>query len=296
MPGHSVIDLGDVTVARIEESYGIAVPAGLVVPAFDAESLAELGPETVAQLLVPESDHILLSMHTWAVRTPQTTILVDTCNGNHKQRTPPNIGMLDTDWLQLLLAAGITPDEVDAVVCTHLHADHVGWNTMLVDGQWVPTFPNARYFINRSEYEFWNPAEPGPSDPGFNANVFEDSVKPVFDRGQVRLWDGDGDGVDDHLHLELNPGHTPGHSVGWLTGSRGRALFSGDAMHTALQAYRPDWSSAYCADADRSAASRRSILEAAVERHAMLLPAHFAAPHAFTVSARGDGFALTAVP
>lgn len=271
----------------------MAVPAGLLIPAFDAEGLADLGPDTMAQLLVPESDSILLSMHTWAVRTPQKTILVDTCNGNHKQRNPPNIGMLDTDWLQQLLAAGITPDEVDAVVCTHLHADHVGWNTTLVDGQWVPTFPNARYYINRREYEFWRPATEQESATGFNGFVFEDSVKPVFDRDMVELWDGEGVDVDDHLRLELCPGHTPGHSIGWLSGSRGSAVFSGDSMHSALQVYRPDWNSAFCADSQLSAASRRSLLEAAVERDAVLMPAHFAAPHAFGVATRGDDFALT---
>lgn len=291
--GANPIDLGDVTVARIEESDGTAVPAGLLVPSFDAGHLADLGPETLARLLVGGTDQIVLSMHTWLIRTPQKTILVDTCNGNHKKRNPPNIGMLQTDWLEHLLAAGITPDDVDAVVCTHLHADHVGWNTTLVDGQWVPTFPNARYFINAIEYRFWDPTVAGPGDEEFNGLVFEDSVKPMFDRGMVELWDGEGYEVDDHLRLELCPGHTPGHSIGWLRGSRGSAVFSGDSMHTALQAYRPDWNSAFCLDGPTSAGGRRRILETAVERGAILLPAHFAAPHAFTVQVRGDDFALS---
>lgn len=291
-----MIDLGDVTVTRIEESYGTEVPAGLLVPSFDAGQLAGLGADTLARLLVPGTDRIVLSMHTWLIRTPQKTVLVDTCNGNHKKRTPPNIGMLQTDWLEHLLATGVTPDDVDAVVCTHLHADHVGWNTSLVDGQWVPTFPNARYYINATEFRFWDPTTGGPGDQDFNGLVFDDSVKPVFDRGLVQLWEGDACEVDDHLRLQLCPGHTPGHSIGWLTGSGGSAVFSGDSMHTALQAYRPDWNSAFCADGPRSAASRRSILEAAVERGALLLPAHFAAPHAFRVQVRGDDFALSEVP
>lgn len=281
-----MVDLGDVTVSRVEESYGAAAPASLLVPSFDAGIRDEFGPETIARFVVPETDYLLLSMHTWVIRTPQKTILVDTCNGNHKRRNPPNIGMLDTDWLERLAAGGVRPDEVDAVVCTHLHADHVGWNTTLVDGEWVPTFPNARYYFNRTEYEFWS------ADHPFNGFVFDDSVKPVFDRDLAELWDGDGCDVDDHLHLEPNPGHTPGHSVGWLTGSRGTGLFSGDSMHTALQVYRADWSSAFCVDPAQSAASRRAILEQAVERDAVLLPAHFAAPHAFKVETLGDGFAV----
>ncbi len=290
-----MIDLGDVTVGRVEESYGTAVPAGLMVPSFDAELVAELGPNAMSQLLVPGTDQIVLSMHTWLIRTPQKTILVDTCNGNHKKRTAPLAGMLQTDWLEQLLAAGITPDEVDAVVCTHLHADHVGWNTTLVGGQWVPTFPNARYYINATEFRFWDPTTGGPGDEDFNGMVFEDSVKPVFDRDLVELWEGEGCDVDDYLRLQLCPGHTPGHSIGWLTGSGGSAVFSGDSMHSALQAYQPDWNSAFCSDGPVSAASRRLILESAVERGAMLLPAHFAAPHAFTVQTRGDAFALSEV-
>lgn len=282
-----LVDLGDVTVSRVQESYGAVAPARLLVPAFEPGVREEFGPDTIARFVVPETDYMWLSLHTWVVRTPQKTILVDTCNGNHKRRNPPNVGMLETDWLDQLVASGIRPDEVDAVVCTHLHADHVGWNTTLVDGEWVPTFPNARYYFNKTEYEFWS-----ASTTDFNAFVFDDSVKPVFDRGLAELWDGDGHDVDDHLRLEPNPGHTPGHSVGWLTGSRGCGLFSGDSMHSAVQVYRADWNSGFCLDPEQSAASRRAILEKAVERGAVLMPAHFSAPHAFTVHARGDGFAV----
>ena len=287
-----VVDLGDVTISRLEESYGPAAPASVIMPSFDATVREEFGPDTIAQFVVPETDEALLSVHTWVIRTPQKTILVDTCNGNHKQRNVSGIAMLDTDWLQRLVAGGVRPEEVDAVVCTHLHLDHVGWNTTLVDGQWVPTFPNARYYINRCEYEFWNPSSTEQAGMEFNGFVFDDSVKPVFDRGLVELWDGDGCDVDDHLRLELRPGHTPGHSVGWLTGTGGTGLFSGDAMHSALQVYRADWNSGFCADGKQAAATRRSILAAAVERDAVLMPAHFSAPHAFKVKTRGEGFAV----
>ena len=102
------------------------------------------------------------------------------------------MAMLNTDWLERLVASGIQPDEVDAVVCTHIHLDHVGWNTNLVNGEWLPTFPNATYYMNKTEYEFWNPSETDQTGLEFNANVFDDSILPVFDRGLVELWDGDG--------------------------------------------------------------------------------------------------------
>ena len=218
---HGLVDLGDVTVSRVQESYGPAAPASLLVPSYDPAMRAEFGADTIAKFVVPETDYLLLSMHTWVIRTPQKTILVDTCNGNHKRRNPPNIGMLDTDWLDQLIAAGVTPDEVDAVVCTHLHADHVGWNTTLLDGEWVPTFPNARYYFNKTEYEFWSAEHP------FNGFVFDDSVKPVFDRGLAELWDGDGCDVDDYLRLAAEPRTHPrpqrrlADRVAWLWGVLG---------------------------------------------------------------------------
>jgi glyoxylase-like metal-dependent hydrolase (beta-lactamase superfamily II) len=127
----------------------------------------------------------------------------------------------------------------------------------------------------------------------FNAYVFDDSILPVFDRGMVELWEGDGCEVDDYLHLELRPGHTPGHAVGWLRSGQGQqALLSGDSMHSAVQVYRPDWNSGFCAAGEQAAATRRALLEACVERDAVLLPAHFSAPHAFRVEQRNGGFAV----
>ena len=201
--------------------------------------------------------------------------------------------MLDTDWLERLVASGVQPDEVDAVVCTHIHLDHVGWNTSLVDGEWVPTFPNATYYVNKTEYDFWNPSVTDQTGLEFNAYVFDDSMLPVFDRGLIELWDGDGCQVDDSLRLELKAGHTPGHAIGWLESNGERGLLSGDSMHSPVQAYQPAWNSGFCLDADGAVAARRSILEAAVEHNAVLLPAHFSAPHAFHVQADGDGFSLT---
>jgi glyoxylase-like metal-dependent hydrolase (beta-lactamase superfamily II) len=287
-----VLDLGNVTVSRLEESYGPGFPATMLMPSFETGVREEFGPDTIAQFVDPETDAALLSIHTWVIRTPQKTILVDTCNGNHKTRNMPDMANLNTDWLERLVASGIRPEEVDAVVCTHIHLDHVGWNTTLSGSEWVPTFPNARYYLNKTEYDFWNPQTHDQTGLDFNAYVFDDSIRPVFDREQVELWEGDGCQVDDQLTLELRPGHTPGHAVGWLTGSSGTACLSGDSMHSAVQVYRPDWNSGFCLDAEESKATRRKLLEDCVERNAVLMPAHFSAPHAFRVKPRGNGFAV----
>jgi glyoxylase-like metal-dependent hydrolase (beta-lactamase superfamily II) len=288
-----VVNLGDVTVSRVEEIYGPSFPADMLLPAWDARVRDDHGPDTIAQFIQPEDDLALLSIHTWVVRTPQKTILVDTCNGNHKQRVMEEMAMLNTDWLERLEASGVKAGEVDAVVCTHIHLDHVGWNTTLSGTEWVPTFPNARYYLNQTEYNFWNPSVTDQTGLEFNSYVFADSILPVFDRDQVELWDGDGCDVDDYLHLELQPGHTPGHAVGWLESSSGQqALLSGDAMHSAVQVYQPDWNSGFCLDGAQSVATRKSLLASCVERNAVLLPAHFSAPHAFRVQERNGGFAV----
>jgi len=288
--GDSVVRVGDVTITRLEEAYGPVFPADTLMPAWDEGVRDDHGP-AIAQF-VDASNFALVSIHTWVVRTAQSTILVDMCNGNHKPRAMEEMAMLETDWLERLVASGVQPEDVDAVVCTHLHLDHVGWNTSLVDGEWVPTFPNARYFVNATEFDFWNPEVNDQTGLEFNANVFDDSVKPVFDRDLVELWDGSDCAVDDSFHLEVAAGHTPGHSVGWIESRGERALFSGDSMHSAVQVYRPEWNSGFCLDGDRAAGTRRALLEQCVERNAVLLPAHFSAPHAFRVVERGNGFAV----
>jgi glyoxylase-like metal-dependent hydrolase (beta-lactamase superfamily II) len=286
------LQIGDVTITRVEEAYGPTFPVEMLLPAWDPAVRDDHGPDTIAQFIDASTDQALASVHTWVVRTPQKTVLVDTCNGNHKPRAIEEMSMLNTDWLERLVASGVKPDEVDAVVCTHLHLDHVGWNTTLDGTEWVPTFPNARYFVNKSEFEFWNPEVHDQAGLEFNGNVFDDSVKPVFDRELVELWEGNDCDVDDSLHLELAPGHTPGHSVGWVRSGGAVALLSGDSMHSAVQVYRPDWNSGFCLDGSGAAATRRALLEQCVERNAVLLPAHFSAPHAFRVVERTGGFAV----
>ncbi len=290
--GNGAVQIGDVTITRMEEAYGPAFPASMLLPAWDPAVRDDHGPDTIAQFIDPSTDAALASVHTWVVRTPQKTILVDTCNGNHKQRAIAEMSMLDTDWLERLVASGVKPDEVDAVVCTHLHLDHVGWNTTLDGTEWVPTFPNARYFVNKREFEFWNPEVTDQAGLEFNGNVFDDSVKPIFDRDLVELWEGSDCAVDDALHLVVAAGHTPGHCVGWIQSGGEQALLSGDSMHSAVQVYRPDWNSGFCLDGDGAAATRRALLEQCIERNAVLLPAHFSAPHAFRVVERNGGFGV----
>jgi len=287
--------VGDVRIERVEESYGPGFKAAMLLPSFRAAAvLDDHGPDVCRQWMEIDSQALLLSVHTWVVRTPRAVILVDTCTGNAKHRpTMPGMHMLDTPYLERLRAAGVAPEDVDFVVCTHLHIDHVGFNTTLSDGRWVPTFPNATYLINQTEFDFWNPTNPANADLAFNAGVFADSVAPCFEAEQVRLWRGDYD-LDGVVHLAEAPGHTPGNAVAWLHSGDAWALFSGDTMHSPLQILEPSWSSAFDGDGAAAERSRRALLDVCAERDAVVLAAHFPAPHAFRLARRGHG--LTAIP
>jgi len=281
--------VGDATLVRVEEMIDTSFTATGFFPAFQADALRPHLRWLVPRYYVEERDALVLSMHSWVVRTGRHTVLIDACVGNDKDRLPrAHWHQLRTPFLERLLAAGTAPEDVDYVMCTHMHADHVGWNTVLRDGRWVPTFPNARYLFSRLEYEHWL-ARPDPSP--IRRNAVNDSVLPVVEAGQANMIE-DGHEVDGTFTIELAPGHTPGNVHIRLASKGAEAVFAGDAIHHPIQVYRPDWSTVACFDPVASAASRLRLLERCCERGALLLPAHFAAPHGGRVLDARDGFEL----
>ena len=260
-------------------------------PRFDQAAFDAQKHWMVPEFVQAESDRLVGSVHSWLVRTPHHTILIDTCLGNHKSRTNPGWNNLDTPFLARLAEAGVQPEEVDLVMCTHLHVDHVGWNTRLVDGRWVPTFPNARYVMARKEYAHWE-AERSQSEPGIvNDGSFDDSVLPVVEAGQAVFVDADHQ-PDDLFTIIEAPGHTPGSVVLRLAGGGQEALFTGDIMHHPIQVYHPDWSSQFCWDPALSAVTRRRVLEHCVEHNSLLCPAHFPGANAGFIRQKDDAFAI----
>ncbi len=230
--------IGAYEITKVAEFERMAVDStflfGNVTPAIIAANRDWLGPTFVED----GSDRLILSFHTFIIRTPHHVILVDTCNGNHKQR--PSMmawNMLETPYLATLAAAGVRPEQVDYVMCTHLHTDHVGWNTQLVDGRWVPTFPNAKYLMAKTEFDHFNRLhQANPAQP-INRGSFVDSVLPVVEHGRAVMIDTShvlegqaGNGI----WLTPAPGHTPGHVQIRIGAGNGLAVMSGDIIHHPL--------------------------------------------------------------
>ena len=292
MPDVHEIAVGDVTITRVEELHGPIMPADQFFPDLPEQAWRDHRETLVPDHLGADGAMVHCAVQTWLLRSDGRTILIDTGVGNDKTR--PGFAAWDhlrLGYLDNLARAGVRPEDVDLVVNTHLHVDHVGWNTRLVDGAWVPTFPNATYLIPKGDFEFWNPASNPDIAGGVNENVFEDSVAPVHDAGQVQLWETTR-AIDAHLCLEAAPGHTPGSSAVTLESGSDRALFVGDLMHTPLQAIYPDHNSCYCLDPARSRATRRRLLGWAADNSALVLPAHFSGHSALVVEAKGSGFAI----
>lgn len=286
------IALGDVTVARIEEMHGPIMPADQFFPDLPEQAWKDHRVALVPDHLGADDAMVHTAMQTWLLRSGGRTILVDTGVGNDKTR--PLVAAWDhlqLNYLDNLARAGIRPEDVDLVVNTHLHLDHVGWNTRLDNGAWVPTFPNATYLMPRTDFEFFNPANNPSITDGVNQNAFEDSIAPVHAAGQVQLWE-DGHTIDANLRLVAAPGHTPGSSVIKLEAGSDRALFAGDILHTPLQFAHPDHSSCFCHDPAQARTTRRRLLGWAADRGALVLPAHLSGHSALQVEYRGNAFAI----
>ncbi|MER8101928.1 MBL fold metallo-hydrolase [Kitasatospora sp. NPDC094016] len=284
--------VGDVTVHRVDET--------LLPPATGPWLLPEATPEVVTghDWLRPHfADHegvLRLDSHSFAFSVGGLRVLVDTGIGNGKERANPAWHQLRTDYLERLAAAGFPPDSVDLVILTHLHADHVGWNTREVNGEWVPTFPRARYLTSRAEREFWA----GYDLEEARRQMFLDSVIPVERAGLLDLVDVPAEGVEitPGLRLIPTPGHTPGHVAVELTSGGETALITGDCIHHPVQLAHPAIGACVDIDPRQSEASRRKLLDSLADTDTLLLGTHFAPPTAGRVRTEGDAYRLLPVP
>ncbi|MGW6885094.1 MBL fold metallo-hydrolase [Streptomyces goshikiensis] len=287
------IVLGDVEVLRVVEWQGPLVPAADFVPEAGAE-LWKANEEWLApDHWEPERDLAVVALQTWVLRSAGRTILVDTGVGNGRERPgSPRFHHWQADFLGELERAGVRPEDVDLVVNTHVHADHVGGNTVDEAGEWVPAFPNAEYLIPAADDHWFGPR--GGYGKGLREDdrlLYEDSVAPIHRAGQAVLWEG-AHRIDEHLTLESAPGHTPGSAVLRLDSGGDRAVFVGDLLHSPVQILRPSCNSCFCMDEAEAAASRLRILERAADTRELVVPAHFGGAGAVEVRRDGAGFAL----
>jgi glyoxylase-like metal-dependent hydrolase (beta-lactamase superfamily II) len=282
------MQLGSVLISRIEDYHGLGLAPEFMFPAIDPR-MWQQAPDWARGFVDLEANRLRTSIHSWLVRTAHHTVLIDACIGNHKQRPHvPHFNMRDAPWLDRLQAAGVHPEEIDFVMCTHLHADHVGWNTRLRDGRWVPTFPNAKYLFSQKEFDSWDERRPDYIVRPFNQCVFEDSILPVVEAGQVRFVD-DGYSLDDVLTVEAAPGHTAG-SVKIRVQSDGQeGMFSGDVIHHPLQLRYPDLCSVFDEDQGIALQTRLKMLDDCAGRNALLMPTHFAAPFCCRITGHEHG-------
>jgi len=271
--------VGDVTITKVPEMEP-HWPFSAILPG--AEELIA-APAWLRPDFVTDEGRMKLSIHTLVVRSEGKTILVDTCCGNGKERpgaTP--FENLDTDFLDRLAAAGVEPDAVDVVVCTHLHVDHVGWNTHNVDGEWVPTFPNATYLFVEAEYTHWR------DEPQHYGPVFDDSVAPVMDAGLGQLVEPDHQ-ITSEVRLESTPGHTPGHASVRIESGGDTAVITGDMTHHPVQFAHPDLPSSADWRQDMSTATRHEAYQRWADGR-LVIGTHFAGRTAGRLEPEGDGY------
>ncbi len=239
----------------------------------------------------PETSLGTLSMHSFVLRLDGLNVLVDGCCGNHKNRSVPNVHQLNTPWLANLAAVGLKPEDIHMVMCTHLHFDHVGWNTRLENGRWVPTFPNARYVFARQDYEHWSTQE----HEAPHREAFDDSVLPVVAAGQADILDISGNvavaqEVGEGIWLEPAFGHSPGSCLVRARAGGEEALFWGDVIHHPVQLVRPDLPLVFDHDPQAAVSVRHRVLAQAAGSDVTCFPAHFRGSSAGHVHREGDAF------
>ncbi|MER6140387.1 MBL fold metallo-hydrolase [Streptomyces sparsogenes] len=287
------IVLGEVEIIRVIEWQAPFAPARGLVP----ESTPEMWRDNEEWLAPdhwdPDSDRAVVSLQSWVLRSDGRTVLIDTGVGNGRERPgSAHFHHWQGDFLGLLARAGVRPQDVDVVVNTHLHGDHVGWNTMDAEGEWVPTFPHAQYLIPAADDHHFGPDHAyGQGRREDDRLIYEDSIAPVHRAGQAVLWYGSYR-IDQHLTLEPAPGHTPGSSVLRLASGGDRAVFVGDLLHSPVQILHPSLNSCFCLDPAQAATSRRRILERAAAERELVIPAHFGGAGAVEVRRQGGGFSL----
>lgn len=284
--------IGKVEIGRILDSSLLGFTAQKWFPNFSREAVRPHEHWLCPTHYDAECGRIPMPVHSWILRVGKYNVLIDTCMGNDKNRAEfGEMHMLTNRYLERMAALGLAPEDIHYVLCTHLHVDHVGWNTRLVNGRWVPTFPNAKYVMSRREYDAAQAEAANPDTPGFIRNTFADSVYPVVEAGKHCLVD-DVHELLDCLTLRSAPGHSPGHVRIELKSQGETSVFAGDMLHSPIQIPFWQWSSIVCWNQEMATSARRELLEYCCAENALLIPGHFEAPHVGRIREAGGTFAI----
>jgi glyoxylase-like metal-dependent hydrolase (beta-lactamase superfamily II) len=276
--------IGNVKITKVVELETVG-HTRFILPLAGTDDIRQL-PWLIPHYATAEG-RLKLSIHSLVVETPTRRILVDTGLGNDKQgRSIPTWNNRQGPFLDDLTAAGFPPDSIDTVLCTHLHVDHVGWNTRLVDGRWVPTFVNARYVFGQTEYAYWRDHSTAPD----KAAIFHDSVAPILEAGKADLVASDA-AISEEITLIPTPGHSPGHVSLHIRSAGEEGLLTGDVAHHPCQMAHLDWSSTADSDPSQSAATRRELFSRFADRPVLVIGGHFDAGH---IKREGDAFKFIA--
>jgi glyoxylase-like metal-dependent hydrolase (beta-lactamase superfamily II) len=276
---NNAVQYGNANVYRVIDLDPFTLPLAFLFPGASIEALGAAATALDGVHIDARNGAVHLAVQSHLIRFAGKIILIDSCVGEHKPRParPDWHQRSNSPYLANFAACGCSPDDIDIVMCTHLHADHVGWNTRLVSGQWVPTFANARYLMSQTEIDLR--ASETAHNPQTNHGSYRDSVLPVIEHGLVDIVKA-GDAIADGATILALPGHTPGQiGLEIATGGPSRAVFCGDAIHSPAQVYQPQWASAFCHDTAQAIRTRQMLLARAVADDLVLIPAHLRAAH-----------------
>lgn len=280
--------IGDVRISRVVEME-TPWPGTFVFPDVTPD-LIKREADWLRPWFTTDSGELMLSFYSLVLESQGKTIIVDTCVGNDKDRsnTNPAWTNLKLPYLADLKKAGFTPEKIDYVLQTHLHIDHVGWNTILSNGRWVPTFDNARYLIGGVEWDFFSKFEGRAlRDP------VEDSVRPIVEQGRANLIEST-HRITDEVWLEPSPGHTPGHHHVHISSHGQQAIITGDLMHHPIQCGYPEWDVGFDNDGAAAKKVRRAFCERFADQDVLIFGTHFASPSCGKIARRGDAFRFVA--
>ena len=266
--------IGEVEVTRIVEVNAHSDPLEFLLEGGSRELMQQYD-WLFPHFATPEGD-MIISFQAFVVKAPRHNIMIDTCIGNDRRRHFDIFNDMQTEFLQDLERAGCAPEDIDIVLCTHLHYDHVGWNTRKVDGRWVPTFPNARYLFGKKEWEYWQAI---PRDGEIEAEHLVDAVDPVIEAGLAEFVGNDHQ-VCDGIRLFPTPGHTPGHASVHISSKGEEAVITGDIMHHPIQIAEPGRPGNFDMDKPQACETRRRFLEDYDNRRAFIIGSHFSDPTA----------------